>query len=266
MIRLILVLLIAILYLVIGCIPAFILWLIGKKNPDLKDRISRRMIQWIFGVLLFVSGTKVKAEGLENIPKDRAVLYVGNHRSYFDIITSYRLLPGITGYVAKKEMAKVPLLRLWMRYIHCLFLDRSNVKEGLKTILAGVDELKNGHSIWIFPEGTRNRGEEGSMLEFKEGSLKIAEKGGCPVVPVAITGTADIFEKHLPFIRPSHVTIEFGRPFLIKELAPEHKKFPGAYVGEQIKALLREELVSQGKIPLEETYIQTDKAKEYKNL
>ena len=157
MIRLILVLLIAILYLVIGCIPAFILWLIGKKNPDLKDRISRRMIQWIFGVLLFVSGTKVKAEGLENIPKDRAVLYVGNHRSYFDIITSYRLLPGITGYVAKKEMAKVPLLRLWMRYIHCLFLDRSNVKEALKTILAGVDELKNGHSIWIFPEGTRNR-------------------------------------------------------------------------------------------------------------
>ena len=107
MIRLILVLLIAILYLVIGCIPAFILWLIGKKNPDLKDRISRRMIQWIFGVLLFVSGTKVKAEGLENIPKDRAVLYVGNHRSYFDIITSYRLLPGITGYVAKKEMANI---------------------------------------------------------------------------------------------------------------------------------------------------------------
>ena len=133
MIRLILVLLIAILYLVIGCIPAFILWLIGKKNPDLKDRVSRRMIQWIFGVLLFVSGTKVKAEGLENIPKDRAVLYVGNHRSYFDIITSYRLLPGITGYVAKKEMEKIPLLRLWMRYIHCLFLDRSNVKEGLKT-------------------------------------------------------------------------------------------------------------------------------------
>ena len=117
MIRLILVLLIAILYLVIGCIPAFILWLIGKKNPDLKDRISRRMIQWIFDVLLFVSGTKVKAEGLENIPKDRAVLYVGNHRSYFDIITSYRLLPGITGYVAKKEMAKVPLLRLWMRSV-----------------------------------------------------------------------------------------------------------------------------------------------------
>ena len=92
MIRLILVLLIAILYLVIGCIPAFILWLIGKKNPDLKDRISRRMIQWIFGVLLFVSGTKVKAEGLENIPKDRAVLYVGSASSSVDALYSLPVL------------------------------------------------------------------------------------------------------------------------------------------------------------------------------
>ena len=63
MIRTIFVLLLAIVYLIIGCIPAFVLWLIGKKNPDLKDRVSRRMIQWIFGVLLFISGTKVKVEG-----------------------------------------------------------------------------------------------------------------------------------------------------------------------------------------------------------
>lgn len=238
MIRLILVLLIAILYLVIGCIPAFILWLIGKKNPDLKDRVSRRMIQWIFGVLLFVSGTKVKAEGLENIPKDRAVLYVGNHRSYFDIITSYRQLPGITGYVAKKEMEKIPLLRLWMRYIHCLFLDRSNVKEGLKTILAGVDELKNGHSMWIFPEGTRNRGEEGSMLEFKEGSLKMADKAGCPVVPVAIAHSADVLENHFPFIRRATITIRFGEPIDLKSLPREQKKQAGAYTRSIIQTML----------------------------
>ena len=240
MIRLILVLLIAILYLVIGCIPAFILWLIGKKNPDLKDRISRRMIQWIFGVLLFVSGTKVKAEGLENIPKDRAVLYVGNHRSYFDIITSYRLLPGITGYVAKKEMAKVPLLRLWMRYIHCLFLDRSNVKEGLKTILAGVDELKNGHSIWIFPEGTRNRGEEGSMLEFKEGSMKIATKGKCPIIPVCLCNTENIFENNLPWIKKGKILIEYGKPIYPDELDKETKKHLGVYVRGIIEEMYEE--------------------------
>ena len=148
MIRLILVLLIAILYLVIGCIPAFILWLIGKKNPDLKDRISRRMIQWIFGVLLFVSGTKVKAEGLENIPKDRAVLYVGNHRSYFDIITSYRLLPGITGYVAKKEMAKVikaDLLKIKKEYA----LPRKTQFEDAKAVVLEEKKVQEQEVMFI---------------------------------------------------------------------------------------------------------------------
>ncbi len=238
MIRLILVLLVAVLYLVIGCIPAFVLWLIGKKNPDLKDRVSMRMIQWIFGVLLCISGTKVKAEGLENIPKDRAVLYVGNHRSYFDIIASYRLLPGITGYVAKKEMEKVPLLRLWMRYIHCLFLDRSNVKEGLKTILAGAEEIKNGHSMWIFPEGTRNRGVEGTLLDFKEGSLKMADKAGCPVIPVAIAHSADVLESHFPFIHAATITIRFGEPIDLKSLPREQKKLAGAYTRTQIQGML----------------------------
>lgn len=238
MIRLILVLLLAVLYLIIGCIPAFILWLIGKKNPDLKDRVSRRMIQWIFGVLLFFSGTKVKVEGRESIPTDRAVLYVGNHRSYFDIVISYRLLPGITGYVAKKEMNKIPLLRMWMRYIHCLFLDRSNVKEGLKTILAGAEEIKQGHSMWIFPEGTRYRGEEGTMLDFKEGSLKMADKAGCPVVPVAIAHSADILENHFPFIRPATVTVRFGEPIDLKSLPREQKKLAGAYTREKIQTML----------------------------
>ena len=238
MIRTIFVLLLAIVYLIIGCIPAFALWLIGKKNPDLKDRVSRRMIQWIFGVLLFISGTKVKVEGQEKIPTDRAVLYVGNHRSYFDIVISYRLLPGVTGYVAKKEMNKIPLLRLWMRYIHCLFLDRSNVKEGLKTILAGVEEIKSGHSMWIFPEGTRNRGEEGTMLDFKEGSLKMADKAGCPVVPVAIAHSADILENHFPFIRRTTVTVRFGDPIDLKTLSREEKKLAGSYTRTKIQAML----------------------------
>ena len=238
MIRTIFVLLLAIVYLIIGCIPAFVLWLIGKKNPDLKDRVSRRMIQWIFGVLLFISGTKVKVEGQEKIPTDRAVLYVGNHRSYFDIVISYRLLPSVTGYVAKKEMNKIPLLRLWMRYIHCLFLDRDNVKEGLKTILAGVEEIKSGHSMWIFPEGTRNRGEEGTMLDFKEGSLKMADKAGCPVVPVAIAHSADILENHFPFIRRTTVTVRFGDPIDLKTLSREEKKLAGSYTRTKIQAML----------------------------
>ena len=111
--------------------------------------------------------------GRENIPDDRAVLYVGNHRSYFDIVIGYTLIKGQCGFVAKKEMEKIPLLSIYMKYLHCLFLDRENIKEGLKTILVGIDKIKNGISVWIFPEGTRNKAEqETDLLDFKEGSMK----------------------------------------------------------------------------------------------
>ena len=78
------------------------------------------------------------------------------------------------------------------------------------------------------------------LLPFKEGSLKIAEKSGCPVVPVAMVGTAEAFEKHFPMIRPSHVTVYYGKPFYIKELEPEEKKRAGAYTRERIREMLRE--------------------------
>ena len=79
------------------------------------------------------------------------------------------------------------------------------------------------------------------MLPFKEGSLKIAEKARCPVVPVAITGTAEIFEKHLPRICSSQVTIEFGEPFYTKDLPEEYKKQAGVYTEKQILSMLRKE-------------------------
>lgn len=215
---------------------------IGKKNPEKKDRQSLSIVQWIFRIVLKVTRTKVTVKGLENIPKDQAVLYVGNHRSYFDILVGYTTVPGLTGFVAKKEMESYPLLSNWMRNVHCLFLDRKNMKEGLKTILAGIEKVKHGISIWIFPEGTRNRADDLlELLPFKEGSLKIAEKSGCPVVPVALTGTAEIFEKQFPKIRTSHVTIEFGKPFIVKELDPENRKFAGAYTRDRILEMLERE-------------------------
>ena len=242
MIRLILALLFAILYLIIGIPVLGVEWIIAKFNKQAADLGQLRMVQWAFRVILFICGTKVTVIGEENVPKDQAVLYIGNHRSYFDILVGYTTVPGLLGFVAKKEMLKIPLLSQWMVQVNCLFMDRQNVKEGLKTILQGIEKIKRGVSIWIFPEGTRNRNEkETDLLPFKEGSLKIAEKTGCPVIPVAITGTANVFEKHLPFIRPAHVTIEFGEPFFVKELPPEQKKFPGAYTRDRILEMLEKE-------------------------
>lgn len=239
MIRLILVAIFLILFLVIFSPALIVEWIIGRFNPERKSKSSLWLVQKAFGIILFLSGTKVDVIGRENIPDDQPVLYVGNHRSYFDIVIGYRLIKGECGFIAKKEMEKIPFLRRWMKNIHCLFLDRKNIKEGLKTILAGIDKVKHGISIWIFPEGTRNR--DAGMMDFKEGSMKIAEKTGCPIIPVAMTGTAEIFEKHIPWIKKSHVTVTFGKPIDIKTLEKDQKKFLGAYTRDVILSMLPEE-------------------------
>ena len=121
-------------------------------------------------------------------------------------------------------MLRYPLLRDWMKRLYCLFLDRDNPKEGLKTILQAIDYIKSGISICIFPEGTRNDGEELSILPFHSGSFKIAEKSGCPIVPISMNNTASIFENQFPRIKKTHVIIEYGKPIYPCELDKETKK------------------------------------------
>lgn len=222
--------------LILSPILLLIEFIIGKKNPELKSRSSLKIVQWAFRVIIFISGTEIDVIGRENIPDDRPVLYVGNHRSYFDTIITYTLVKGLTGYVSKIEMQKVPILRSWMRNLHCTFINRHDLKQGLKTILECIELVKQGISINIFPEGTRNRGK--GMLEYKEGSMKIAEKSGCPIIPMAITGTAEIFEKHSPWIKKSHVTVTFGEPIEVSALTKEEKKFLGAYTRDRILSML----------------------------
>ena len=137
MIRAILALLFAVLYLILGIPVLFVEWIIRKCNRHAADISSLRMVQWAFRVIMFICGVKLTVIGEENVPKDVPVLYIGNHRSYFDIIITYSRCPRLTGYIAKDTMGKVPLLNIWMKRLYCLFLDRTDMKKGLKTILTG---------------------------------------------------------------------------------------------------------------------------------
>ena len=229
MIRLILVGGFVVLFLILSIPIMFVEWIIGKFNRDLKDRSSLAIVNWAFRCVRFLAGTKVEYIGEENIPTDTPVLYIGNHRSFFDIVLTYVRVPRPTGYISKKEIEKVPLLNIWMRNLNCLFLDRENIKEGMQTILAAIDMMKNGKSVCIFPEGSRNK-EEGTLLPFHEGSFKIAVKSGCPIVPMTINNSAAIFENQFPFIKKAHVIIEYGKPVYPKELPKENQKHLGEYV------------------------------------
>lgn len=229
MIRCFFVFLIGIAYLVLGSPLLIVEWIIGKFSPKLKDRSCLFLAKWVFSVISKAAGAKVIAIGEERIPTDTAVLYVGNHRSYYDVILTYLRVPRPTGYVAKKEIEKIPVLRGWMRNLHCLFLDRNNIKQGLKTIHEAIELVKSGISVTIFPEGTRNKVPD-TILPFHPGSFKIAEKGDVPIIPMSIVNSAALWEDHLPTMKKGTVIIEYCEPIYMKDLSKEDKRNIGNYV------------------------------------
>ena len=236
MIRFLLIALLLFLYLLFGIPVLLVELLVGKISPRARDLSCLRMVQSAFKVMLWITGANITYIGKENVPRDQAVVYVGNHNSYFDILLTYSQCPGLTGYVAKSEMLRYPLLRDWMKRLYCVFLDRTDLRAGMQMILTCIDYIKQGISICIFPEGTRSR--DGKMQPFHEGSLKMASKTGCPIIPMAITNSAQIFENHLPFVRPCKVIVEYGTPIYPKELPKEQQKFLGAYTQKKIQEML----------------------------
>ena len=229
MIRFLVIVIFLVTFLILSIPVFFMEWVIGKFNRKTRDNSSLRIVQWGFKSILKVTGVETVVIGQENIP-DEAVLYIANHRSFFDILLTYSRCPRLTGYIAKKGMENIPLLSTWMKYLYCLFLDRENIKEGLKTILQAIEYVKQGISICIFPEGTRNKGEELSMLPFKDGAFKIATKTNCAIIPISMNNTAEIFENHFPKVKKTRVIIEYGKPIYPNDLDKETKKHIGDYV------------------------------------
>ncbi len=210
-------------------------WIIGKFNPDLKNRSSIAIVSWAFRCVIFLSGTRITVIGEENVPKDKPVLYIGNHRSYFDVVITYARVPHLCGYISKREIEFVPLLNVWMKNLHCLFLDRTDVKKGMKVILDAINKVKSGISICVFPEGTRNTTSE-VLLPFRDGSLKIAERSGCPIIPMVLNNTEEILINHIPWIHKTHVVLEYCQPIDTKDLTRDEKRG----LSEKIQKTIRE--------------------------
>lgn len=228
-------------------LPVLVLeWLLAKVNKDWADRSQLWMVQHALRIVMFLSGVKLEVIGEENVPKDEPVLYIGNHRSYFDIVVTYARVPRLTGYIAKDSINKVPSLRIWMKRVYCLFLDRDDMKQGLQIILSAIDQIKQGISMCVFPEGTRcKESDPTAVIPFKEGSFKIATKTGCKIIPMALTGTSDVFEKHFPWIKSTKVTLQYGTPIDPKSLSKEEQKRIGAYTQEVIQGMLREQIANR---------------------
>ena len=211
MFRFIVALIWTIIFLIVSIPIILVLFIIGFFAPEFRANVSQAIICFAFRVLKLIAGTNLLVLGRENIPADEPVLFTPNHRSIFDIILTYPLCKRQTAYIAKKETKRIPVFSIWMAFMNCQFLDRKDLRQGLKVVCKAADLIKCGKNVCIFPEGTRNKGSE-ELLDFHDGSFKIAEKAGCKVVPIAINNSEAIFEKQFPKIRKATVVIEYLPP------------------------------------------------------
>ena len=209
-------------------------------NREASQRQCQYLIQFMMKVASRLAGIRLTVRGRENIPEEGGVLFVPNHRSYFDFVTTVSVICPLYN-IGKKELAYPPIVGWWIWLMGTLFLDRSSPKAGLQVIREATELVKQGKRVLIYPEGTRNKGTMEELLPFHEGSLKISAWSGCKVVPVALLNTRDIYEAHRPFVRSTEVTMVFGTPIDPASLAPEDRKHLGAYVRKVITEMILEE-------------------------
>ncbi|WP_061320298.1 lysophospholipid acyltransferase family protein [Clostridium botulinum] len=191
-----------------------------KGNKEEIDRyINKSVVGWAKFIVNGI-GIKINKKGLENVP-DGPCLFVGNHQGLLDVPVIVSSLDRYVGFVAKKEMLKLKILTYWMKEMKCVFMDRQNVRAAVKTINEGVENLKNGYSMLIFPEGTRSRGE--NLGEFKKGSMKLGIKAGVPIVPIAIDGTYNVLEANGKKIKAADVDLIICPPIYPNELSKEEQ-------------------------------------------
>jgi len=173
--------------------------------------------------ILRAAGTPVVAEGLENIPRDRPVIYASNHSSMFDIWALFATLPGSLRFVAKQELFKIPLLSRAMRAVGHIPIDRAAHKKAFAAYDEAARMIQRGtSSIVVFPEGTRSR--TGELLPFKNAPFGLAIAAQVPVVPVYVHHTFEILPKGAWRLRPRPIQLLVAPPISTTGLRPEDRE------------------------------------------
>lgn len=176
------------------------------------DRLTGRYVVPWASRLLRLAGVTVETVGRENIPAGRPCVFVANHRGYYDIPLMLTQLDKPHPLLSKIEADRIPLVRGWMRLLHCVFVDRTDARASMAALHQAIEVVQKGYSMVVFPEGTRYKGEEGGIGEFKGGAFRIATKNGAPIVPVAISGSRAIMEANGMLMRPGRVTVRILPP------------------------------------------------------
>lgn len=172
--------------------------------------------------LVRAAGASVAVSGMENLPQENKICFVSNHQGDFDIPILIGYIPKMIGFIAKRELLFIPILGIWMKALHCVFINRMSPRDSVRVIQSGVEQIKNGYPMVIFPEGTRSKTQ--TMRPFKSGSIKLALRSNALIVPVTIDGTYKIRGDKKWRIAPSSVSLKIHPSIDVTTLSSDEKK------------------------------------------
>ncbi len=197
-------------------VPAGLLLLFRAKRAA--NRWLELCARLISNATLFALGVTVHVDGREHLSSETPVCYMANHQSMLDILAFVGPAKLWAGVFAKAELKRMPFINLWCYALGCVFIERNSPHDTVKAILKGVQKLKEGKPMLIFPEGTRSKFD--TIGELKNGSLKLATRSKAIIVPITIKGIRDGLEGITDY-RRVHAYLSIGKPIPTDLLSKE---------------------------------------------
>ena len=179
---------------------------------DRKGHVAHWCARTWSRLILLTTGVSVTTEGLDRVPRDASYVFVSNHQSIYDIPIVFANIPFELRIIAKSSLGAFPVLGWHLRYTGHLLVDRA--RAGVATLRKIVGLMRCGHSLIVFPEGTRST--DGKVGRFKAGLFLAAVESGLPVVPVAIIGSRHVMLKGRLMTCPGKIELVVHEPISTK--------------------------------------------------
>jgi 1-acyl-sn-glycerol-3-phosphate acyltransferase len=197
--------------LIVGTLILSTLALLSLLIPRLGARIAGGIGRYLWPpLMIWASGANVITEGVENVDRVRPQVFVCNHQGMLDIVCLISRLPVNVRFVAKKQIAYVPLFGWYLKAVGHVFVDRRRHSAAVRSLDEAAERIRNGVNIVSFAEGTRTR--TGRILPFKKGAFMLALKAGVPIVPCAIEGSYRVLPKGSMRVSPRDIRLKIGKP------------------------------------------------------
>lgn len=195
----------------------------SARSKLTREKVDHYIQEWSTGIVDVVQlqYDVANPHKVEFSPQTKYIL-MSNHISHYDIPLIMLSIPGSIRMLAKKELFKVPIWGSAMRAAEFISIDRQNRAEAIKNLEYAKKKLESGIMLWVAPEGTRSR--TGKLGNFKKGGFMLALQTGATIIPIGITGSADVLPaKTWNFKIKQHAKVKIGEPIDASKYTEEQR-------------------------------------------